>query len=116
MRNAVEQALPLGASAFYILLALANREHHGSYIAEEVENTTNGAIRMLPGALYRYLKQMSLDGWITESETDDSDGRRKYYRLTRRGRRIAQAEAERLDRIVRMARVRRLLREPYEGI
>lgn len=104
-----DRAHPLGASAFHILLALADDEHHGSYIADEVERTTNGAIRLMPGALYRYLKQMSNDGWIIESDTDDNDGRRKYYRLTARGKRVAQAEAQRLDRLVRIARIRRLL-------
>lgn len=101
--------LPIGASAFYILLALAGGERHGASIAAEVEETTAGAMRMLPGALYRYLKQMALDGWIVEHEAEDSDGRRKYYRLTPWGRRVAQAEAQRLNTVVRLARSRRLL-------
>lgn len=103
---------PLGASAFYILLSLADGEHHGSYIAQEVERTTSGSVRMLPGALYRLLKQMVVDGWIAESETDDTDSRRRYYHLTSRGRRVAQAEARRLDHVVHTARMRRLLPEP----
>jgi DNA-binding PadR family transcriptional regulator len=101
--------LPLGASAFYILLALADGDRHGASIAEEVEKTTAGVTRLMPGALYRYLKQMTLDGWIVEHEAEDDDGRRKYYRLTSWGRRVAQAEAQRLDAVVRMARARRLL-------
>lgn len=109
LRNPEERALPLGASAFYILLALSDGQHHGAYISEEVERITEGGIRLLPGALYRFLKQMSFDRWIVESETDDSDGRRKYYRLTGRGKRVAQAEARRLDSVVRVARTRRLL-------
>jgi DNA-binding PadR family transcriptional regulator len=103
---------PLGASAFYILLALADGEHHGSHIAQEVERATHGTVKMLPGALYRLIKQMVIDGWIIETETDDADGRRRYYRLTPRGRRIARAEAQRLQNVVRTARVRRLLPEP----
>ena len=63
----------------------------------------------MPGALYRYLKQMLADGWITETVGADEDGRRKYYRLTPWGRRIAQAEAQRLDAVVKRARERRLL-------
>lgn len=102
-------ALPLGASAFYILLSLAGEERHGASIASEVEATTGGETRLLPGALYRYLKQMLADGWIAEYETEDADGRRKYYRLTPWGRRVAQAEAQRLERVVRVARTRRLL-------
>jgi DNA-binding PadR family transcriptional regulator len=108
-RQDVSSLLPLGASAFYILLALADGEAHGASIAAEVESTTQGAMRLLPGALYRYLKQMTADGWIVEHEADDVDGRRKYYRLTPWGKRIAQAEAQRLDAVVRMARARRLL-------
>jgi DNA-binding PadR family transcriptional regulator len=101
--------LPLGASAFHILLALADAEDHGAGIAAEVERATDGAIHLMPGALYRYLKQMMLDGWIVEHEAQDDDGRRKYYRLTPWGRRIAQAEAQRLEAVVRLARSRRLL-------
>lgn len=108
-RQDVSSLLPLGPTAFYILLALADGERHGSDIAEEVEATTNGTIRILPGALYRYLKQMTIDGWIVESEVDDDDGRRRYYELTALGRRIAQAEAHRLDDVVKLARTRRLL-------
>lgn len=109
MRTRDDRALPLGASAFYILLALSDGEHHGAYIAEEVERLTGGSIRLLPGALYRFLKQMSSDRWIVESETDDSDGRRRYYRLTARGKHVAQVEARRLDHVVHVARTRRLL-------
>ena len=101
--------LPLGASAFHILLALAGDERHGASIAAEVEEATAGAIHLMPGALYRYLKQMTQDGWIVEHEAEDDDGRRKYYRLTPWGRRIAQAEAQRLEAVVRLARSRRLL-------
>ncbi len=101
--------LPLGASAFYVLLALAEGERHGAAIAAEVEAATGGTTRLLPGALYRYLKQMTVDGWIVEHEAEDDDGRRKYYRLTSWGRRIAQAEAQRLEAVVRLARARRLL-------
>lgn len=108
-RRDVSEALPLGATAFYVLLALADGERNGAQIAEEVEITTDGAVRILPGALYRYLKQMVIDGWIVESEADDDDGRRRYYELTPWGRRVAQAEAQRLDSVVRLARSRRLL-------
>jgi DNA-binding PadR family transcriptional regulator len=52
---------------------------------------------------------MVTDGWIVEIEVDDDDGRRRYYELTPLGRRIAQAEAQRLDAVVKLARSRRLL-------
>jgi DNA-binding PadR family transcriptional regulator len=104
-------ALPLGAATFYILLALAGGERHGYAIAKEVEEQTAGTIRLGPGTLYRLIKQLTVDGWIAETGAagEEDRERRRTYRLTPRGRRIAQAEAERLDDLVDMARARRLL-------
>ncbi len=102
--------LPLGSSAFQILLALAERERHGYSIGKEVEASTGGNIKLGPGTLYRVLKQMAADGWIVETERDTEDPmRRRYYKLSPWGRRIAQAEAARLEDLVRIARSRKLL-------
>ncbi len=104
-------ALPLSPSAFHILLALAEGERHGYSISKEVEAATDGLVKLPPGTLYRLIKQMSADGWINEAGHDDAgeDQRRRNYRLTDRGRRIAEAEAQRLDELVRIARERKLL-------
>jgi DNA-binding PadR family transcriptional regulator len=104
------EALPLGAATFYILLALAGNDRHGYAIAKEVEEQTGGTVKLGPGTLYRLIKQLTIDGWIAEvGGTDDDRERRRVYRLTPRGRRIAQAEAQRLDALVGIARSRRLL-------
>jgi len=104
-------ALPLGASTFYILLALAGGDRHGYGVIKEVEAQTGGTVKLGPGTLYRLIKQLVADGWISEIEGDSSAGdeRRRYYRLTARGRAVARAEAERLDDLVVVARERRLL-------
>jgi DNA-binding PadR family transcriptional regulator len=103
----------VGASAFHILLALAERERHGYSISKEVEAATGGTIRLAPGSLYRQLKQMHADGWIEPvAVAPDDDPRRRYYRLTPWGRQIATAEAQRLEALVRIARDRRLLIQP----
>ncbi len=113
MRNALQDAtglLPLGATTFHILLVLADGERHGYSIGKEVEEATHGALRLGPGTLYRHLKQMCADGWIADTaRPDPSETRRRYYRLTPWGRKIAQAEAARLAELVRVARSRRLL-------
>jgi len=100
----------ISMSAFHILLALADGERHGYSITREIEEETDGAVRLGPGTLYRMLKQLLDDEWIVEVErADESDPRRRYYRLTPRGRRIAQTEAARLVNLVRLARTRRLI-------
>jgi DNA-binding PadR family transcriptional regulator len=99
----------LSVPAYHILLALADGERHGYSIIKEVEEATGGAVRLLAGTLYRLLKEMVADGWIVETEGDENDERRRYYRLTPRGRRVAVAESERLESLVRVARARKLL-------
>lgn len=102
--------LPLSPSAFYILLALAECERHGYNISKEVEETTGGTVRLGPATLYRIIKQMTVDGWIFEVDrVDPEDTRRRYYRLTPWGKRIAQAEAARLADVVQLAQSRKLL-------
>jgi|SRR5471032_3155929 len=102
------ELLPLGASAFQILLSLVEGERHGYGIGKAIEAATGGATRLRPGSLYRLLKQMKIDGWIVETIVERGDDRR-YYRLTPWGRRIAVAEAERLAELVRLARSYKLL-------
>jgi DNA-binding PadR family transcriptional regulator len=109
-RQDASTLLPLPQSAFHILLALADGERHGYSITKEVTESTGGKIRLGSGTLYRQLRQMCIDGWIAEIERDDEDAMgRRYYKLTPWGRRVAQAEAARLEELVSLARSRRLL-------
>ena len=79
----------------------------------EIERFGGGTLRIGPGTLYRSIKQMLADGLIEESgERPDpalDDERRRYYRLTSLGRSVAQAESQRLENLVAVARGRRLL-------
>ena len=98
---------------FHILLALAGEERHGYAILQEVNALTDGELQLEPGTLYRALHRMLKDGWLVESArrpaADVDDERRKYYRITPLGRRLATAEADRLWRLVAAARSVRLL-------
>jgi len=108
-----EELLPLSPAVFHVLLALADAERHGYGIIKEVESRTDGRVRLGPGTLYGSIKRMIEEGLIEESdERPDSsldDERRRYYRLTNFGRRVASAEAERLEGLVASARSKRLL-------
>lgn len=107
MPTDLRELLPLSPRVFSVLLALADGEQHGYAIARAVETQSAGTVRITSGTLYPIIRQMLLDGWITE--IDDEDPRRRSYRLTPRGRRVAQAEATRLAEMVRIARDCRLL-------
>ena len=98
---------------FHILLALADKERHGYEIMREVDERSEGKVRLGPGTLYGSIKRMLSDGLIEEMDQrpdpELDDERRRYYRLSDLGRRVAVAEAERLERLVKSARSKKLL-------
>jgi DNA-binding PadR family transcriptional regulator len=95
------------------LLALADGEKHGYAIMLEVAAFSRGQVRLGPGTLYGTLKRMLADGWIEESDERPDpaldDERRRYYRLTDLGGRMARAEASRLAQLVEAARAKHLV-------
>jgi len=103
--------LPLHTNWFHILLSLAGAEQHGYGIMQEVIERTNGAVRLWPATLYGSLKRLIADGLIEESDerpvAELDDARRRYYRLTRLGRRALELECERMQEMVRMVQKKR---------
>jgi len=114
-----EDFLPLTPAMFHILLALADKERHGYHIMREVEERTSGNVKLGPGTLYGSVKRMISDGLIEELDErpapDLDDERRRYYRLTDLGFRVAGAEAQRLEQLVRSARAKKLLPRTKTG-
>ena len=108
--------LPLPVSEFQILLALADEERHGYAIRREVAERTDGDVQLGPGTLYGSIKRMVNSGLIAESDErpdpELDDERRRYYRITPSGRKAAVAEARRMERLVGIARAKRLLGRP----
>lgn len=106
--------LPLRPVVFQVLLTLADGESHGYGIVQDIAARTSARLQLEPGNLYRSLRSMLDEGLIVESEKrpapDLDDERRRYYRITPFGRRVAAAEAARLEEVVRDARARRLLK------
>jgi DNA-binding PadR family transcriptional regulator len=112
MPDALEQ-LPLTPAVLHILLALADERQgkHGYAVAREVEELTEGQIRMGPGTLYGSFQRM-LDAELIEerrSRAADDGERRRYYRITTFGRRVLGLELSRLAEVVAIARRRQLL-------
>lgn len=107
----VDSFLPLKTNWFHILLSLAAGEQHGYGIMQEVSERTGGKLRLWPATLYGSIKRLIEAGLIEESDERPApeldDARRRYYRLTRLGRRVLDAETERLEELVRIVQARR---------
>ena len=112
-----QELLPLPPPVFHILIALAEGPRHGYAIMREVSERTAGRLRLGPGTLYGSIKRMLEQGLIEEVRKhpgeDGGDERRRYYRLTRLGRRTAEAEVARLTLVLKDARACGLL--PQRG-
>jgi len=104
----IQRFVPVKPHWFHILLSLAGGEQHGYGIMQEVLNHTTGKVRLWPATLYGSLKRLIEQGLIEESDLRPApeldDARRRYYRLTPLGRRVLDAECERLQELVRTIR------------
>jgi DNA-binding PadR family transcriptional regulator len=111
MTERPQSFLPLKPQWFHILLSLAGEEQHGYGIMQEVLQRTTGKVRLWPATLYGSIKRLIEAGLIEESPRRPSpeldDARRRYYRLTPLGRRVLDAECDRLQDLVNAIQTKR---------
>jgi DNA-binding PadR family transcriptional regulator len=100
--------LPLSSQVFQVLLSLSDGPLHGYAIIVDVGERTGGEMRLTASTLYDALSRLLDEALIEELERDDP--RRRSYQLTKLGRDVAEAEARRLERLIAMARDKKLLR------
>ena len=119
-----DAVLPLTPISFEILLALLGEDRHGYAILQMVSARLHGRLPMRTGTLYRALARLVEEGLISEAapgkrgaesgsarqRAELNNERRRYYRITPQGRRVARAEAERLADQVAAARAHRLIK------
>src|SRR5262249_17186295 len=106
-----ESLLPLTPAMFYVLVALADGATHGYALLKDVEQLTDGAVRLSTGTLYGIAKRLLDDGAVRERRSRAGDDeRRRSYELTAFGREVARAEAARLERTLAIARRKVLFR------
>lgn len=99
----------LNQPALHILLALGTDAMHGYAIMQNISERTGGQIRLLPGTLYSTIKRLLADDLLEECDppagADSDDARRRYYRVTRKGRAAAEAETRRMAMLVKLGKV-----------
>jgi len=99
--------LPLTPAMFHVLIVLSEGEHHGYSILKNVQERAGASARLSTGTLYGIIKRLLSEGLIERVRTArvaGADARRRIYRLSPFGRRVAEAEAHRLQHVVGLAR------------
>ena len=108
---------PLPSAAFQILLSLAGEDLHGYGIMRQVAEQTGGRMRLGPGTLYSSIQSLLEEKFVEEVDVREAaklgHERRRYYRLTAAGRKLARSEAVRLAGWLRVARAKKILRGDY---
>lgn len=96
--------LPLKPVDLLLLLALVEGEQHGYALARQLAERTDDMVRLEPGNLYRVIKRLVDDGLVAVSQrrpvAELDDERRRYYRITPFGSRVASLEVQRLRSLV----------------
>ncbi len=107
----LQRLFPLTPAVFFILFALADGEKHGYAIMQTVSRISDNQFRMGPGTLYTTIQRLLELDLIEETERagarSDHESRRRYYKLTRTGKAVFDAEVNRMESVVRLARGRR---------
>ena len=104
----LSEYLPLREPTFFILLSLSPGPKHGYAILKEVESLSEGRVLLSTGTLYGAIKRLLEDGWIRRVDDPLPNGterERKAYALTEQGRRVLNAEIERLRQLVDAAQI-----------
>lgn len=97
----------MSGQAFFVLTALADGPRHGYGIVGEVAELSHGRVRLKIGSLYGVLDRLAAEELIEPDREEAHDGRlRRYYRLTRRGRRALAEEAQLRAASARVVRAR----------
>ena len=108
--SSVDALLPLKPVDFHVLLVLTDGELHGYAMVKEIEERSDGRIRLEPGNLYRHLRRLVDDALVAPSSrrraSEGGDERRRYYRVTAFGRRVLAAEAARMRALAAAAEAR----------
>ena len=98
---------PLSESAWFVLLALGDGPRHGYAILKDIEAISQGRVRLSTGTLFGIIRRFLELGWIrpaADPEPQRNFRERRAYKLTAAGRRVALAEAHRLEKLARLGR------------
>lgn len=111
MKSAAQNFLPLTPATFHILATIAAGPMHGYAIKREVEERTNGIVRLGAGTLYAGIQRMEREGLLVESAPPEESGqdagsRWRFYEVTNLGRDVLNLEVARLERDLDLVRSR----------
>ena len=97
----LDRELKKGSAELMILALVEARPRHGYEISQVIEQRSNGDVRFKVASLYPLLYRLERRGWIAGQWVEkDGQRRRRYYRLTREGRKVLATQRKGWQRFV----------------
>jgi len=102
----IRKLIPLTPAVFFVLLSLASEAKHGYAVMQEMEQLSDGEVRMGPATLYTTIQRLSDLSLVSEvtAPGNEEDARRRYYEITSQGRSLLEMEVARMKNVVRRAK------------
>ncbi|HEY8998776.1 MAG TPA: PadR family transcriptional regulator [Candidatus Saccharimonadales bacterium] len=97
--------------SFSILLALSLKQRHGYELMQQIEDDSQGRIKLGPGALYGAIRQLHDENLIEEVPPELEHDRRRYYRITENGRARLGTQLQYFEASVSLAKERQIFSE-----
>lgn len=89
----LDRELKKGSAELVILALLETRQRHGYEISQIIEQRSDGAVKFKVASLYPLLYRLERRGWIAGTWVEkEGQRRRRYYKLTRDGRKVLAAQ------------------------
>ena len=89
---AVDKSLISGSTTLLILSLLEEKDMYGYEMIDTLKGKSNNVFELKAGTLYPLLHSMEEKGWLTVYEQETGGKMRKYYRITRDGKKKYQAK------------------------
>jgi DNA-binding PadR family transcriptional regulator len=110
MRHVVKQSdkkrKPFTEPVLLILTSLSDEPRHGYALIKDIENLSQGRVRLSTGTLYGAIRRLLETGWIEPFDQQDTSREKQAYRLTPEGRKELAAELERMKELTQKATAR----------
>ncbi len=88
----------LTEAVYYILLSLT-KPMHGYGIMQNVDQLSNGRVKLAAGTLYGAINTLLEKGWII-AVSEEKGSRKKEYLITAQGKAMLRAEIIRLEELI----------------
>jgi DNA-binding PadR family transcriptional regulator len=103
MRHVAINDKPLSEPVVLILSSLASEPKHGYALLKDVEQISDGRIRLSTGTLYGAIRRLLEFGWIERFEQPDTSREKQAYCLTPKGKAQLHSEVARLRQLLHSA-------------